>query len=117
MSKTPKISIKGLYKGFAGNPVLKGLDLDIRAGESVVVIGGSGTGKSVLVKCILGLMTPDAGEILIDGGAIAAGAKTMRDEFMKKVGMLFQGGALFDSLSVWENWHARQRPPCGSGKA
>ncbi|MEE8258992.1 MAG: ATP-binding cassette domain-containing protein, partial [Sphingomonadales bacterium] len=58
MSKTPKISIKGLYKGFAGNPVLTGLDLDIMAGESVVVIGGSGTGKSVLVKCILGLMTP-----------------------------------------------------------
>lgn len=103
MSKTPKISIKGLYKGFAGNPVLKGLDLDIMAGESVVVIGGSGTGKSVLVKCILGLMTPDAGEILIDGKNIATSAKSMRDEFMKKVGMLFQGGALFDSLSVWEN--------------
>jgi phospholipid/cholesterol/gamma-HCH transport system ATP-binding protein len=87
---TPKIRIRGLKKAFGDKVVLDGIDLDVEAGTSTVVIGGSGSGKSVLLKCILGLVQPDAGTIEIDGGGSA-------------IGMLFQNGALFDSLSVWEN--------------
>ena len=100
---TPKIRIRGLYKSFGDNHVLQGLDLDIGVGESVVVIGGSGTGKSVLLKCILGLLDPDAGSIEIDGKETVGLTGSDRDEVMAKFGMLFQGAALFDSLSVWEN--------------
>ncbi len=103
MSKIPKISVQNLSKSFGANQVLNGLDLDIKSGESVVVIGGSGTGKSVLVKCILGLLEPDSGAILIDGQDMTAATRAEHGEFMKKTGMLFQGGALFDSLTVWEN--------------
>lgn len=103
MKKTPKISIKGLYKSFGDNHVLCGLDLDVMAGDSVVVIGGSGTGKSVLVKCILGLIEPDAGTIYIDGVDMTHPSAKAGAEFLGKIGMLFQGGALFDSLSVLEN--------------
>jgi phospholipid/cholesterol/gamma-HCH transport system ATP-binding protein len=103
MKTRVKISIRKLTKSFGSNQVLKGLNLDIRAGESVVVIGGSGTGKSVLVKCILGLLKPDSGRILIDGHDMTTATRAEHGEFMKKVGMLFQGGALFDSLTVWEN--------------
>ena len=100
---TPKIRIRGLYKSFGSNHVLQGLDLDIGVGESVVVIGGSGTGKSVLLKCILGLLEPDAGSIEIDGQETVGLTGRDRDEVMAKFGMLFQGAALFDSLPVWEN--------------
>ena len=103
MKTRVKISIRNLTKSFGSNQVLKGRDLDIMEGESVVVIGGSGTGKSVLVKCILGLLAPDSGEILIDGRDMTTASRAEHGEFMKKVGMLFQGGALFDSLTVWEN--------------
>jgi len=103
MTGKAKISIHGLVKSFAANHVLRGVDLDIAKGESIVVIGGSGTGKSVLVKCILGLLEPDSGEILIDGRDLTRASPVERAAFMKKVGMLFQGAALFDSLSVWEN--------------
>lgn len=103
MKKTPKISIKGLYKSFGDNDVLTGLNLDVMAGDSVVVIGGSGTGKSVLVKCILGLIEPDAGEIFIDGVDMTHPSAKDQAGFLGKIGMLFQGGALFDSLSVLEN--------------
>ncbi len=83
--------------------MLRGIDLDVAVGESVVVIGGSGTGKSVLLKCILGLIRPDQGSIKIDGVETVGLGDRGRKEVMRKFGMLFQGGALFDSLTVWEN--------------
>ena len=94
------IRLENVHKAFGANPVLRGVDLDVETGESVVVIGGSGTGKSVLLKCILGLVTPDAGRILIDGRDVT---RTDRDAFLARFGMLFQGGALFDSMPVWQN--------------
>ncbi len=103
MTGQPKIRIRNLHKAFGSNKVLRGLNLDIEAGESVVVIGGSGSGKSVLLKCILGLVTPDQGSIQIDGVEVVNISESAREEILKQFGMLFQGGALFDSLSVWEN--------------
>jgi phospholipid/cholesterol/gamma-HCH transport system ATP-binding protein len=94
------IELRGVHKAFGANRVLRGVDLTVSTGESVVVIGGSGTGKSVLLKCILGLVEPDKGTILLDGQDVR---KAERDPFLAKFGMLFQGGALFDSLRVWEN--------------
>jgi len=99
----PKISLRGVTKSFGPKQVLRGIDLDVAAGESVVVIGGSGTGKSVLLKCILGLMEPDAGSIKIDGEETSRLSDAERHHVMRKFGMLFQGGALFDSLRVWQN--------------
>ena len=98
-----KISIRGLKKSFGPKLVLDGIDLDIGVRESVVVIGGSGTGKSVLVKCIIGLLEPDRGSITIDDQEVVGMPARERDELMQKFGMLFQGAALFDSLPVWEN--------------
>ena len=103
MSAAPKISIRGLKKSFGPKKVLDGLDLDIGVAESVVVIGGSGTGKSVLLKCILGLLEPEAGSIKIDGEEVVGASTSDRDRINRKFGMLFQSAALFDSLSVWEN--------------
>jgi phospholipid/cholesterol/gamma-HCH transport system ATP-binding protein len=100
---SPKISLRGVTKSFGPKHVLRGIDLDVAAGESVVVIGGSGTGKSVLLKCILGLMRPDAGSIKVDGAETVGLRNHGRADVMRKFGMLFQGGALFDSLRVWEN--------------
>ena len=100
---TSKISLRGVTKSFGPKKVLQGIDLDVAQGESMVVIGGSGTGKSVLLKCILGLMRPDAGSIRIDDAETVALADGGRADVMRKFGMLFQGGALFDSLRVWEN--------------
>lgn len=94
-----KIEIKNLYKAFGKKKVLDGVNLDIKKGESLVVIGGSGTGKSVLIKCIQGLLIPDMGSIKIDGEEVIGTNKNIHE----KMGMLFQGAALFDSLSVWEN--------------
>jgi phospholipid/cholesterol/gamma-HCH transport system ATP-binding protein len=102
-NSVPKITVRGLCKSFGAKRVLDGLDLDIATGESVVVIGGSGTGKSVMLKCILGLLQPDAGSIEIDGKEVTDLSPTERERMMRKFGMLFQGGALFDSLPVWEN--------------
>ena len=99
----PKISLRGVTKAFGPKQVLRGIDLDVAQGESMVVIGGSGTGKSVLLKCILGLMRPDAGSIKIDGEETVGLNGTGHEAVMRKFGMLFQGGALFDSLRVWEN--------------
>jgi phospholipid/cholesterol/gamma-HCH transport system ATP-binding protein len=99
----PKISLRGLCKSFGRNRVLDHLDLDCASGESLVVIGGSGVGKSVLVKCILGLLQPEAGSIRIDGAETAGLRRAARERLMQKFGMLFQGSALFDSLRVWEN--------------
>ncbi len=94
------IELLGVQKSFGQNHVLRGVDLTIARGTSMVVIGGSGTGKSVLLKSILGLVVPDAGTITLDGTDVT---KTDRDTFLARFGMLFQGGALFDSLKVWEN--------------
>lgn len=102
MSDT-KIKITNLKKAFGRKVVLDGVDLDIRKGESLVVIGGSGTGKSVLIKCIQGILVPDAGSIKIDGNEVVGVTEEQKEAMHSKMGMLFQGGALFDSLSVWEN--------------
>ncbi|MBK1698376.1 ABC transporter ATP-binding protein [Rhodovibrio salinarum] len=99
----PKIRVRGLYKAFGTHQVLNGLDIDVAEQESVVVIGGSGTGKSVLLKCILGILEPDAGTIEVDGQNVVGLKGPARDELLRKFGMLFQNAALFDSLSVWEN--------------
>jgi phospholipid/cholesterol/gamma-HCH transport system ATP-binding protein len=98
-----KIRISDLHKRFGAKQVLAGVDLDVAEGESVVVIGGSGTGKSVLLKCVLGLLEPDRGSILIDGQEVVGLGRRARELMMRKFGMLFQSAALFDSLPVWEN--------------
>ncbi len=94
------IALEEISKTFGTNQVLRGVELEIATGRSMVIIGGSGTGKSVLLKCILGLVTPDAGRITIDGQDITTGD---RDVMLSRFGMLFQGGALFDSMPVWQN--------------
>ncbi len=99
----PKIRIRNLHKAFNQNVVLDGLDLDVGAGESVVVIGGSGSGKSVLLKCILGLLSPEGGSIQVDGEEVIGIGARARERIRRKFGMLFQNAALFDSLPVWEN--------------
>ena len=94
------ITLTDVHKAFGSNKVLRGVNLTIPRGESMVVIGGSGTGKSVMLKSVLGLVTPDSGLITVDGADVT---KVERDAFLARFGMLFQGGALFDSLSVWQN--------------
>lgn len=103
MTDTPKISMRNVCKSFGKKVVLNGLDLDVEVGESVVIIGGSGTGKSVTLKSILGLLHPDSGEIEVDGESVIHINQRDRDRINRKFGMLFQGAALFDSLPVWEN--------------
>src|SRR3989338_1471417 len=97
------LRVVNLKKSFGSKVVLDGVDLEINSGQSMVIIGGSGTGKSVLIKCILGLITPDEGEIYFNGKLITKLNQTERQELMTSFGMLFQGGALFDSLTVWQN--------------
>jgi phospholipid/cholesterol/gamma-HCH transport system ATP-binding protein len=99
----PKIHLKDVRKAFGDKQVLNGVDLDIAPAESVVIIGGSGTGKSVLIKCILGILTADSGVIEVDGENVTHTPAGGREKVNKKFGMLFQGAALFDSLPVWEN--------------
>lgn len=94
------IELREVHKHFGANRVLQGVNLTVASGSSMVIIGGSGTGKSVLLKCILGLVRHDSGTITLDGQDVTAGD---RDAFLSRFGMLFQGGALFDSLRVWEN--------------
>lgn len=101
--KTPKIQVVDLHKSFGSNYVLRGVNFDLMEGESLVVLGGSGSGKSVLLKCILGLITPDQGQVRIDGKDMLNMSSKEKDEVRHKFGMLFQGSALFDSLSVWRN--------------
>lgn len=100
---TPKLELQGVAKSFGNKHILRGIDLSIPAGKSLVIIGGSGTGKSVTLKCVLGLLRADSGSIKIDGVEITDMNTAERDRMMHKFGMLFQGGALFDSLKVWEN--------------
>ncbi|WP_163850964.1 ABC transporter ATP-binding protein [Pseudooceanicola aestuarii] len=94
------IRFDDVHKAFGANQVLRGVNLEVARGSSMVIIGGSGTGKSVALKCVLGLVTPDRGQILVDGKPALAGD---RDAFLARFGMLFQGAALFDSLPVWQN--------------
>ncbi|WP_374643817.1 ABC transporter ATP-binding protein [Tabrizicola sp.] len=94
------IELREVHKHFGANRVLQGVNLTVASGTSMVIIGGSGTGKSVLLKCILGLVRPDSGAITLDGQDVT---RADRDAFLSRFGMLFQGGALFDSLRVWEN--------------
>jgi phospholipid/cholesterol/gamma-HCH transport system ATP-binding protein len=94
------IELNNVKKSFGNNHVLRGVNLTVERGTSMVIIGGSGTGKSITIKSVLGLVTPDAGEITVDGQDVT---KTDRDAFLARFGMLFQGAALFDSLPVWQN--------------
>ncbi len=94
------IEMADVHKAFGRNRVLRGVTLSVDTGESLVIIGGSGSGKSIMLKCILGLVPPDAGRVLLDGRDTTEGD---RDAFLARFGMLFQGGALFDSLTVWQN--------------
>jgi phospholipid/cholesterol/gamma-HCH transport system ATP-binding protein len=95
--------VVNLYKSFGEKHVLQGCNLEVQEGESMVVIGGSGSGKTVLIKCIIGLIQPDEGEIYVDGLEITSLDERELNEVRKRFGMLFQGGALFDSLRIWEN--------------
>ena len=99
----PKVRIRNLRKSFGGQLVLAGVDLDLAAGENLVLLGASGSGKTVLVKCVLGLMTPDGGSIMIDGKETATLGGSERGKLMRTMGVMFQNSALFNSLAVWEN--------------
>ena len=99
----PLLKLEGLEKAFGAKQVLRGVDLEVARGQSLVVIGGSGSGKSVMLKNALGLMTPDRGRIFFDGEDVTNATGKARETMRARVGMLFQSGALFDSLTVWEN--------------
>ena len=103
MTGKPKIELRGVKKRFGPKVVLDGIDLVVNEGDSLVIIGGSGSGKSVTIKCVLGIIRADAGTILVDGEDVTHINGTKREAQLRKFGMLFQGGALFDSLPVWEN--------------
>ena len=98
-----KIELRNVHKRFGSKVVLDGINLTVPKGQSMVVIGGSGTDKSVMIKCVLGIIRPDRGEIFVDGKNVLKMDQSAREQVLRKFGMLFQGGALFDSLSVWEN--------------
>ena len=101
LSTKPILELRNVHKAFGPKQVLRGVDVTVATGKSLVIIGGSGTGKSVTIKCALGLMSPEQGEIFFDGQPVK-NRKTL-DTLRRRTGMLFQGGALFDSLTVWEN--------------
>lgn len=103
MNGVPKIELRGVKKSFSRKLVLDGVNLSIQPGDSIVIIGGSGTGKSVTIKCVLGILRPDAGSIKVEGQEVTGLYGRNRDAYLRKFGMLFQGAALFDSLPVWEN--------------
>lgn len=103
MNSVPHITLNNLRKSFGAKVVLDGIDLSVPKGGSLVVIGGSGSGKSVMIKCVLGLLAPDSGSVKVDGQEVTGIRGRARDELLRRFGMLFQGAALFDSLPVWEN--------------
>jgi phospholipid/cholesterol/gamma-HCH transport system ATP-binding protein len=103
MATTPFISVRGLEKALGGKPILRGIDLDIRAGETMVVLGGSGEGKSVMLRHLNGLLRPDRGEVVVDGERLNDLGEDELGEVRLEVAMVFQGGALFDSLTVYQN--------------
>lgn len=98
-----KIALSKLHKSFGKRTILNGLDLEIYDKESLVMIGPSGVGKSVLLKCLLGLLPLDKGSVIVDEEETIHLSGKARDTFLKKFAIVFQGGALFDSLTVWEN--------------
>jgi phospholipid/cholesterol/gamma-HCH transport system ATP-binding protein len=100
---SPKVELRNVKKRFGSKIVLDGIDLTLGSGQSLVVIGGSGTGKSVMIKSVLGILLPDEGQIFVDGQDVTKATGAAREATLKKFGMLFQGAALFDSLPVWEN--------------
>ena len=100
---TPILRLENVKKSFGQKHVLKGVDLEVQRGESLVVLGGSGSGKSVMLKNALGLMTPNDGKIFFDGEDVTKSTGKTRAKMRERIGMLFQSGALFDSLTVWEN--------------
>jgi len=113
------IELQNVHKSFGSNHVLRGVDVSVNKGKSLVIIGGSGTGKSVTIKCILGLVKPDQGTIFVDGQDVNSAE---RDAFLARFGMLFQGGALFDSLTIWQNvafrlLRGRLKKPQGEARA
>lgn len=103
MTSSALLELKDIHKSFGPKQVLKGVDLDVAPGKSLVVLGGSGSGKSVMLKNALGLMTPDKGKILFDGDDVTHDQGKTREAMRARIGMLFQSAALFDSLTVWEN--------------
>lgn len=103
MSQTPKLAWKGVTKRFGDRAVLDGLDLSVAPGKSLVIIGGSGQGKSVTIKTALGLLRPEAGQIELDGQNVVGLSEGQRRKLFSRIGVLFQGAALFDSLTIWEN--------------
>ena len=103
MSTQPLLALKDIHKAFGPKQVLTGVDIDVEPGKSLVVLGGSGSGKSVMLKNALGLMTPDKGQIIFDGDDVTRDQGKTRDAMRARIGMLFQSAALFDSLTVWEN--------------
>lgn len=102
-TEIPKLAWKGVTKRFEGRAVLDGLDLSVAPGKSLVIIGGSGQGKSVTIKTALGLMRPEAGKVELDGKNVVGLSETARRKLFSRIGVLFQGAALFDSLTIWEN--------------
>jgi len=102
-SIAPPIQIRGLTKSFGDQVVLAGVDLDLPKGQNLVLLGISGSGKTVLVKCLIGLMTPDSGSIRIDGRETVGLGSAERFKLLRQTGVLFQNGALFDSMPIWEN--------------
>ena len=100
---TDRIIMRGLQKSFGNNAVLRGVDLSVAAGESLCLIGTSGCGKSVTLKCLLGLIPPDSGSILLDGVETVGQSRDAREQMLGRFGMTFQFGALFDSLPIWQN--------------
>ncbi|MEL6830630.1 MAG: ATP-binding cassette domain-containing protein [Pseudomonadota bacterium] len=102
MSK-PLLELRNIHKSFGEKQVLKGVNIDVAPGNSLVILGGSGSGKSVMLKNALGLMTPNSGQIIFDGSDVTHDQGKAREAMRARVGMLFQSGALFDSLTVWEN--------------
>lgn len=103
MTRSSIIALKDVHKAFGPKQVLRGVNLDVKEGESLVIIGGSGSGKSVTIKSVLGLVTPDKGTIEVNGRNVTRIGGREREKLMRQFGMLFQGGALFDSLTVWQN--------------
>ena len=114
----PKIALRDVHKSFGAKAVLRGVDLEVMPSESMVIIGGSGTGKSITIKTVLGLVKPDRGEVWVDDIRADKARGSARDALLDKFGMLFQGGALFDSLRVWENvaFRLRRRMPRGEAR-
>lgn len=100
---TPKLKVTDLYKSFGSHKVLHGMSFSVNQGQSLVILGGSGSGKSVALKCLLGILKPDKGSIELDGQNLALLSTSEQEKLRGEIGMLFQGGALFDSLPIWHN--------------